>query len=264
MAMNHAGPSGQRYAGMARSSPRAGGINPDLLSTARLLHHFDHGYPPEALYESALRNYDRLIELAESPDNAREMTLVLDLTEARIQADAKAVISLLLQNGENDPYTALGLPVNAQGDEVTRRWKRLVVLFHPDRNPHESTCEEITKKINEAYGKITANRKNAWRRDFTWSYQPPLRVQGYTANRLSFLRYLPFLILSAAIIVAVLSVLLLVRKVISPPPASRDRPAQTDIGAGHALPPGRSGQVLILPAQVPVAPADAVVRASGS
>lgn len=268
MLLNHTGPAEQGVSDMTGHPRRGRGIRPDLLSAARVLHLFHHGHPPEEFIESAMNSYDLLLDVAENPVHAREMTLVLDRTETQIRADAKAVLAHLLFMKGASACSSLGLPAHASRDDIHKRRKRLLLLFHPDHHPDQKSYEEITKRINEAYGDILAERKNAWLRDFARPFQPSIRVPAYPAGRHSFLRHLPLLILSAAIIIALLSVLLLVRKVMSPP-AGHNTPAPVQTGRPHGLipPPGRTGQdrqVLIFPVQVPVSPADEVVRASES
>ncbi|WP_027003796.1 DnaJ domain-containing protein [Hugenholtzia roseola] len=48
-------------------------------------------------------------------------------------------------------YQILGLPDFASTEEVKKSFKRLALLYHPDRNPNSLTAEETFKVINKAY-----------------------------------------------------------------------------------------------------------------
>lgn len=47
-------------------------------------------------------------------------------------------------------YQVLGLPVNASMSEIKRAYRKLAVVYHPDKNS-DPKAEEIFKSINEAY-----------------------------------------------------------------------------------------------------------------
>ena len=47
-------------------------------------------------------------------------------------------------------YQVLGVQYSAGYDEIKRAYRRLAVLYHPDKNP-DPAAENIFKKINEAY-----------------------------------------------------------------------------------------------------------------
>ena len=49
-----------------------------------------------------------------------------------------------------DYYQTLGVTYTASHDEIKRAYRRLAVLYHPDKN-RDPAAESIFKKINEAY-----------------------------------------------------------------------------------------------------------------
>lgn len=65
------------------------------------------------------------------------------------------MISRLHFNGRNNHFLTLGLPQTASAEEIRQRWKRLMMLYHPDR--HEGNPEWVearAKKVNEAYSEL--------------------------------------------------------------------------------------------------------------
>ena len=52
-----------------------------------------------------------------------------------------------------DYYQILGVPRNAQNQEIKKAYRKLAMQYHPDRNPgKEKWANEKFKEINEAYG----------------------------------------------------------------------------------------------------------------
>jgi DnaJ-class molecular chaperone len=47
-----------------------------------------------------------------------------------------------------NPYNVLGLNINASGDDIKKAYKRLALLYHPDKN---NGNDSMFKRINEAY-----------------------------------------------------------------------------------------------------------------
>ena len=75
---------------------------------------------------------------------------------------ANFVTSKMHFNPENNFYITLGLPESASQDEVRERWKRLMLLYHPDRQTgKEEWVSERAKKVNEAYSTLKDESKRA-------------------------------------------------------------------------------------------------------
>ncbi len=63
-------------------------------------------------------------------------------------------------NPENNYYITLGLPRNASQDAIRERWKRLMLLYHPDHQQgDEEWVSERAKKVNEAYNTLKDDSK---------------------------------------------------------------------------------------------------------
>jgi curved DNA-binding protein len=58
-----------------------------------------------------------------------------------------------------DYYGILGVSQNSTDEEIRKRYRRLAMRFHPDRNPNDAQAEERFKDIAEAYGVLTDNKK---------------------------------------------------------------------------------------------------------
>jgi hypothetical protein len=54
-------------------------------------------------------------------------------------------------NSAKDYYNILGILPNAKKEEIKAAWRKLVIKYHPDKNPGNADAEEKTKEINEAY-----------------------------------------------------------------------------------------------------------------
>ncbi len=60
-----------------------------------------------------------------------------------------------------DYYQILGVTEASAEDEIRRRYRKLAMQYHPDRNPDDPQAEEKFKEIAEAYGVLTDPVKRA-------------------------------------------------------------------------------------------------------
>ncbi len=60
-----------------------------------------------------------------------------------------------------DYYSILGVSKNASADEIKKSYRRLVLKYHPDRNPGDKSAEEKFKEINEAYDVLKDDQKRS-------------------------------------------------------------------------------------------------------
>ncbi len=190
-------------------TPKKAGREFQSLVAASLISRFEK-ISDEEVYEKASRCFDFLLDVRESPEAAKRLALLIDRTIPSLQHAAGEVIDLLLFNKVNDPYVTLGLPRYAGKSEVKERWKRLIVLYHPDKYPNQREYEERAKKINEAYEeiqKVAGIRKSRDIVNYSSEANPPRTGTGLYHR---YLKRVPTFILALVIFIAVLSVLLFI------------------------------------------------------
>ena len=60
---------------------------------------------------------------------------------------------------DKDYYQILGVTNNASEYEIKKSYRKLALLYHPDRNPNHQEAEEKFKLISEAYAVLSDKRK---------------------------------------------------------------------------------------------------------
>jgi len=182
-----------------------------LLAAGRILRY--ETISREDVYEKALNCFEGLLDIRDSLDTAKKISAMIDRQVTIVQKSAEAITDLLLFNKNNDPYLSIGFPGYAGKDEVNRRWKRLIVLCHPDKYPDQKEYEEKAKKLNEAYDQIRKTKKHAI------PYNPINDVfrdslpKSDTVHYARYLKYVPTIILALTIFMAVISILLFFKAV---------------------------------------------------
>lgn len=102
------------------------------------------------------------MEISQSTDDIQDFARRKGIDLKYLVDGANFVISRMHFNAGNNYYITLGLPGNAQADEIRERWKRLMLLYHPDRQSGaEDLVSERAKKVNEAYSILKDEQKRA-------------------------------------------------------------------------------------------------------
>ncbi|MFZ2170637.1 MAG: J domain-containing protein [Methylococcaceae bacterium] len=189
---------------------KSGNANLKVLATATLIRRFHEKCAPGEIYDKAIRCYETLIESIEKKETAEEISALLDIPADKIRGYAEAIINSLLFNKEQDPYLSLGLNKDAPLSAVSRRWKSLIVLYHPDKHLNQNIAEEKAKKINERYEEIQKLKKDEL---YNNSFNNGSRIcppGGMRTTNPVYFKYLPLFIIGIAMIIAILSILLLI------------------------------------------------------
>ena len=181
-----------------------------ILATATFIRRFHERCPCGEIYDKAVRCYETLLDTIQYPSAAEELSVLLDMPAVRIKGYAEDIITVLLFNQENDPYLSFGLMQGAPLREVNRRWKRLIALYHPDKHLHKEPFEEKAKKINDIRKKIEQIQAQKIHLCSSNNISAMHQPQGIKISKSKHLRYLPFVIVAAAIIIAIFSILLLI------------------------------------------------------
>ena len=176
-----------------------------LLLAAGLLCRYERSSRQE-IYGKALKCFEILIDVLEDPDTAQKISALVSRPITYVTSSSKAIIDLLLFNSETDPYVSLGLPRHSCKADVTRRWKRLIVLYHPDKYFDQKEYEEKAKKINEAYEKIqNMQGENSCHPDVASTKKNDLnRTRRAYDSR--YMKKVPAFILALAIFILIISV----------------------------------------------------------
>ncbi|UOE51317.1 J domain-containing protein [Mucilaginibacter sp. SMC90] len=62
----------------------------------------------------------------------------------------------ILQKQQQTPFDLLGIKSGATQEEIKKAYRKMIMLWHPDRNQHRITeAEEMSKKIIAAYSILT-------------------------------------------------------------------------------------------------------------
>jgi len=67
-------------------------------------------------------------------------------------------VSRLSRSG-NSLYELLDIPKNSTPDDIKKKYRRLALKYHPDKNPNNSEAEEMFKKINSANAILSDEKK---------------------------------------------------------------------------------------------------------
>jgi len=120
------------------------------------------GDEPERLYREAINCFDSLIEISHGNETIRDLAHRRGLDMKYLVDGASFVISKMHFNPENNYYITLGLPQHTTPEELSRRWKKFMLLYHPDKQVgNEEWVSERAKKVNEAYTTLKDETKRS-------------------------------------------------------------------------------------------------------
>ena len=67
-------------------------------------------------------------------------------------------VSRLSRSG-NSLYELLDIPKTSTNEEIKKKYRRLALKYHPDKNPNNVEAEEMFKKINHANSILSDEKK---------------------------------------------------------------------------------------------------------
>ena len=118
------------------------------------------GAPADRLYRDAIGCFECLIEISNNTDAILTFARRHDIDLKYLVDGANFVISKMHFNPESNYYITLGLSQNVSSEEIRERWKKLMLLYHPDRQGGDNSwVSERAKKVNEAYSILKDNEK---------------------------------------------------------------------------------------------------------
>jgi len=202
------------------SSENTSAVKLRILKTSTLIRRFREKCSLAEIYDKASRCYEPLIDSLEKPDAAKEISALLNIPAVTVKEHAESVINILLFNKDNDPYLSFGLERNAPFSEVHKRWKRLIVLYHPDRYQNQKISEERVKKINEIYEEI---RKVQNQRILSGSFNAINEMNVSRNSQIlhsKYIKFIPSLIVALAVIIAFFSLVFFIFDLISSHPSA--------------------------------------------
>jgi len=188
-----------------------------IFSAASLIKRFNDNPPLYEIYNRATGCYEILLELIERPEVAKDISDLIKEPTKKIRISALKIVNILLFNDKNNPFMSLGLASNATDNEIKKRWKRLLMLYHPDKLYNQKRIDEAAKKINSAYEELKHRKEKNIRSEKVLKnsrvHLPErkyLNARSAGIHNFKYLRYLPVFILIAFISFAIFIVALFV------------------------------------------------------
>jgi hypothetical protein len=125
-----------------------------LLGAAGLIRKVQEGISTEELYRETSRKFDTLVELMSDIHGNNSMLRVFGFNIDGLRQNSLLLFDRLISNKNSNPYITLCVSKDASIEEINRRRKKLLQIFHPDKHRISDTNEIKTRRINEAYEKI--------------------------------------------------------------------------------------------------------------
>jgi hypothetical protein len=188
----------------------------EIFLTASLINKFNEGCPLSEIYEKGIDCYEILLDLIEKPEVAKEISGLIKQPQEEIKLAAVKIVNLFLFNKDNNPFLSLGLSDSAPGEEIKKRWKRLLILYHPDRMSNRKGYEEVAKRINQAHEEIEELRGKSHGEKMAEKSKEYIPVKAEFSNtsttqmlNFKYLKFLPTFIIIAVVSIAIFTIILL-------------------------------------------------------
>ncbi|MFH0933252.1 MAG: DnaJ domain-containing protein [Nitrospirota bacterium] len=98
---------------------------------------------------------EAFIDMLKETGGVRKFLSSKDIDRKYVLENSKEIFYRLHFNRDNDHYLTLALPRNATQPQIHKRWKDLILLYHPDRNRDSGRyMAECAKRINGAYSAL--------------------------------------------------------------------------------------------------------------
>ena len=98
----------------------------------------------------AVRYSDALIDMLNEAGTVRKFLSEKGISAEYVRKRVRDIFTRLHFNPENDYYLTLFLPRSASLGQIHKRWKELMLIYHPDRNSSDDAAR-CAKQINAAY-----------------------------------------------------------------------------------------------------------------
>ncbi|MEW6571213.1 MAG: J domain-containing protein [Nitrospirota bacterium] len=188
-----------------------------IFAAAGFIKRFDENPPLDEIYNRAVESYEVLIDVIEKPEIANEVSDLIKQPPEKIRMSALKIMNVLLFNDKNNPFMSLGLAKSATEHEIKKRWKRLLMLYHPDKLNSQKRVDQAAKKINEVYEELRQRKEKNIdpQRIVKKPWQPLMKQQYFRKSDVGisnskYFRYLPAIILIVFISLALFAIALFV------------------------------------------------------
>jgi hypothetical protein len=191
---------------------------------------------------------EELIDILRMAPEAAAALELMNLDPQTIRSRVRVLLQRLHTNRHSDHYVTLLLPQTASRGEITHRWKTLMLLYHPDRNPSADVDEGLVKRLNGAYQVLkdpdarTRYDRTRTQRAYMLGLKGRNRERGQRARRLFLHLIVPVIVALCFGVVA--AVIVFDRKT----EAYRLEQAARDAGV-TSLSPEKGGSIVNIPVQ---------------
>ena len=91
------------------------------------------------------------------------------------------------KQSEEDLYGILNLSASANIKDIKKQYNKLVLEYHPDKNPHCTLCEEKMLKISKAY-EVLSNEESKMHYDQTNGILEPIKSASISLHKFNYQR----------------------------------------------------------------------------